>query len=604
MNTYTLNDQIVPVIASSGSTYLVCWNSDGQDTNSNGTYGQLLDYSGLKIGSEMLINEFVQDDQEYPSIASNGENYLAVWESNGQDGDNEGVFARIIDNEGSFVTSEFIVNDYTTSDQFSPCVTSNGKSYLIAWSSSGQDGSGTGVYASLFDNDGTEIKTEFKVNVYSTGSQIYPFISTDGENYLISWTSYSLTGEDSDVYARMVDNEGTFISPELIVNTKKSGVQKLLAVASMGLNYLIVWDSYGTQDNYGMYGQIFDRQGAKIGPQFQITDYPLGGYYTPSICSMNGDYFITFTFREEDNDGDMGVYAVIANTKYDPLNPDYDNDGLLDGEEVNIYNSNPASTDSDGDGILDGVEVNLHNTSPALYDTDNDGLSDYEEINDSLTDPINPDSDNDGMYDGWEIDNNFNPFVNDGSLDRDNDGLANNQEFLNGTNPDSSDTDNDGIPDKWEVDNNTKPVFDDSSDDPDNDGLDNTAEYANLTNPNLADTDVDGQNDSDEIFASTDPLDPDSVFELILSSDNFPADEISITWSVEPDMDYIIYWSDSLAPFAVWDDVDYPGLESDIIYDPVSSSSNWTDNGDDPEMNGLKPSQVDNRYYKIQVLPK
>ena len=603
INTYTYGDQIEPVIVSNGQTYYVCWNSNGQDTSLNGVFGQLIDSSGTKIGQEQRLNDYLQDNQQYPKTASNGKTYFVVWESDGQDGEGEGVYGRVIDNDGSFLTTEIMLNDYTPSDQWAPVVISNGYSYLAVWSSKGQDGSDSGVYASLFDNEGNKIKNEFRINIYTTGQQVSPMLSSGGENYLIAWTSYCVSGLDSNVYARIADNEGQFLSLELQVNTKSAGLQKLLGVSSVGLNYLVVWDSIGEENNLGMFGQILGGNGAKIGPQFQITDYPLGNYYQPSISHIDNGYLITYTFKEEDNEGDLGVYGIIINTKYDPNNPDYDNDGLLDGDEINLYHSNPASTDSDGDGISDGDEVNLYNTHPDSADTDNDGLSDYEELNNGVTDPLNPDSDNDTMYDGWEIDNNFDPSVDDGSLDRDNDGVPNNQEFLNKTDPDNPDTDNDGLPDIWEIDNMTNPIVNDSANDPDNDGLDNFAEYSNLTNPNLSDTDGDGQNDGNEIFASTDPLDSDSVFAVMLLDNNIAENEITLIWSVEPNMDYLIYWSVEPWGLSGWDIVDYPGLESDIIYDPNTSSCRWTDNGNDPQMNGMKPSQVDNRYYKIRVLP-
>ncbi|TFG03264.1 MAG: hypothetical protein EU542_02810 [Promethearchaeota archaeon] len=41
----------------------------------------------------------------------------------------------------------------------------------------------------------------------------------------------------------------------------------------------------------------------------------------------------------------------------DPHQPDTDNDGLLDGAEVEIYFTDPLNPDSDGDGFMDGLEV-------------------------------------------------------------------------------------------------------------------------------------------------------------------------------------------------------------------------------------------------------
>lgn len=41
----------------------------------------------------------------------------------------------------------------------------------------------------------------------------------------------------------------------------------------------------------------------------------------------------------------------------DPLNPDTDGDGLLDGSEVKKFKTNPLNPDTDGDGMKDGEEV-------------------------------------------------------------------------------------------------------------------------------------------------------------------------------------------------------------------------------------------------------
>lgn len=41
----------------------------------------------------------------------------------------------------------------------------------------------------------------------------------------------------------------------------------------------------------------------------------------------------------------------------DPFDPDTDGDGLLDGDEVNVYLTDPLLWDTDGDGVSDGLEV-------------------------------------------------------------------------------------------------------------------------------------------------------------------------------------------------------------------------------------------------------
>ena len=81
---------------------------------------------------------------------------------------------------------------------------------------------------------------------------------------------------------------------------------------------------------------------------------------------------------DSDQDG-LSDGAEVQNHT-DPLDPDPDHDGLLDGAEVLVYGTNPLNSDTDGDGLLDGAEVNTYGTNPALADSDHDGLSDCDEL--------------------------------------------------------------------------------------------------------------------------------------------------------------------------------------------------------------------------------
>ena len=68
-----------------------------------------------------------------------------------------------------------------------------------------------------------------------------------------------------------------------------------------------------------------------------------------------------------------------------------------------------------------------------------------------------------------------------------------------------NDTDFDGLPDEWEVINNLDPNSNDASLDGDNDGLTNLEEFQYGTDAQEPDTDNDGYSDGEEISAGTDP---------------------------------------------------------------------------------------------------
>jgi hypothetical protein len=104
-----------------------------------------------------------------------------------------------------------------------------------------------------------------------------------------------------------------------------------------------------------------------------------------------------------DTDGDGLSDADEITYGSDPLNKDYDADGLLDGVEVYQTGTDPLNNDTDGDGLLDGDEINQYGTDPTTPDTDGDGLGDADELFVYGTSPVTYDTDGDGASDGDEV---------------------------------------------------------------------------------------------------------------------------------------------------------------------------------------------------------
>jgi uncharacterized protein YfaQ (DUF2300 family) len=131
----------------------------GQDGSYYGVYGQRFDSNWNKVGSEFQVNTWTTDNQAGPSITSlsNG-GFLVVWTSgsdhdpsSGQDGSAYGLYGQRFDSNGNKVGSEFQVNTWTTDDQTNPSITSlsNG-GFVVVWQSNGQDGSDFGVFGRIF----------------------------------------------------------------------------------------------------------------------------------------------------------------------------------------------------------------------------------------------------------------------------------------------------------------------------------------------------------------------------------------------------------------------------------------------------------------------
>jgi Ca2+-binding RTX toxin-like protein len=134
--------------------FVVTWISQNQDGDGYGVFGQRFDAIGAPDGSEFQVNTNTQDDQRYPSVAALSDGgFLVTWGSNNQDGGDWGIFGQRYDASGAPLVSEFQVNSYTTGTQNHSSVTAlpNG-GFLVTWQSEGsQDGSGTGIFAKIFE---------------------------------------------------------------------------------------------------------------------------------------------------------------------------------------------------------------------------------------------------------------------------------------------------------------------------------------------------------------------------------------------------------------------------------------------------------------------
>jgi len=110
----------------------------------------------------------------------------------------------------------------------------------------------------------------------------------------------------------------------------------------------------------------------------------------------------TMDMCDPDRDGLTNAEEVLRYLT-DPQNPDTDGDGLEDGEEVNnIDDIDTVLVPTRVSRPLDPCDPNLD--SP-ICDRDNDGLLNGYELNTSHTDPLQADTDGDGLEDGEEVNN-------------------------------------------------------------------------------------------------------------------------------------------------------------------------------------------------------
>ncbi|MDZ8184074.1 MAG: hypothetical protein RMX96_04325 [Nostoc sp. ChiSLP02] len=174
VNTYTTGNQNNSAVAmDADGDFVICWQSDGQDGSGYGIYAQRYNSAGVAQGSEFRVNTYTTSNQFSPTVEMDDSgDFIISWTSYNQNGTGDDIYARRYNSAGVALTNEFKVNTYTTNNQFDPRAAMDYYgNFVISWSSVGEDGSGTGVYAQLYNSSGVAQGSEFKVNTYTTNNQ-------------------------------------------------------------------------------------------------------------------------------------------------------------------------------------------------------------------------------------------------------------------------------------------------------------------------------------------------------------------------------------------------------------------------------------------------
>ena len=314
VNSWTTGPQRGPSVAmAAGGDFVVAWHSPYQDGAIEGIFSQRYDSSGTTLGDEFRVNAYTPSAQRFPSIASDPSgNFVVVWSSSLQDGSDYGVFGRRFDNGGERLGREFLVNTNTTGFQGFPSIASDASgNFVVVWTSR-QDGSMYGIFGQRYDSGGIARGSEFRVNSYTTGRQLYPSIAADaGGGFVVVWNSLGQDGSNYGVFGQRYDDAGTPQGGEFRVNSYTRGSQSSPNVASdADGNFTVVWSSSGQDGSgSGIFGQRYDESGAALGSEFRVNTYTTNYQRRPSISATGIEQFVVaWSSYGQDGSGE-GVFG-------------------------------------------------------------------------------------------------------------------------------------------------------------------------------------------------------------------------------------------------------------------------------------------------------
>jgi hypothetical protein len=316
VNTSTTENQIDPAVAlGPGGGFLVAW----QSSEAGGIWGDVMaqsfDAEGAPLGSEFRVNTFTTMYQIHPSVASDAAgNYVVAWESDSEDGDNRGVFARRVDAFGAPLGPEFRVNTYTTSDQMGPSVASDAAgNFVITWRGTADYGP-SAVFGQRFDASGIPRGSEFRIG---SGAENQVRVASDASGaFVVVWQGYwqgNGDGSGSGILARRYDAAGAPRGSSFRVNTYTTHDQVWPFVASDPAGNFIVtwytWQGWPFDVPAEASGQRYDTSGVAVGSEFRIGSSPTFQTWD-AVAAFDdaGDFVVTWTSDAQDG-SQTGIFA-------------------------------------------------------------------------------------------------------------------------------------------------------------------------------------------------------------------------------------------------------------------------------------------------------
>ncbi|MEJ8573168.1 hypothetical protein [Microbaculum marinum] len=310
-------DTAVAGLADGG--FVATWTSEHQANKLTEVFAQRFKSNGQPAGKEFRVNTRKRGHQQKSSVAGLAKgSFVVIWQSHGQDGDGYGIYGQRFNARGKARGREFRVNRTTRSDQWLASVAAlKDGGFVVTWASYDQDA--YGIFGQRFNAKARRKGGEFRVNNTTAGEQSDPSVAGLAKGgFVVAWDSVNLDGSETGVAARRYNARGRPKGKETTVNTYKKLYQGAPAVAALAKgDYVVTWESENQDvvddqnfDLRGVYGQRFKASGKRAGKEFQAPTFLAGRQRYPSVAGLSRGRDFVVTWESDGQDfGGFNIYG-------------------------------------------------------------------------------------------------------------------------------------------------------------------------------------------------------------------------------------------------------------------------------------------------------
>ncbi len=312
------DNQYMPSVSFDGTNYLVTW-YDRRDGANYDIYGTRVDQSGVIQDASGIAISNIDVTQVTPAVISYSGQWLAVWRDN-QNGGYTDIYGSRISSSGTVTDGDGILISSSAQDQRNPAVASDGTNYLVVWEEARSGGFSPDIYGTLIDASGRQLNEDAIAISTSTGSQQYPAVAFDNDStYLVVWQD-DRSGSGNDIYGTRVSTSGNVLDPPGIAISTATGRQQFPSIAFDGTNFLVVWadERGGSVSTDDIYGTLVEPDGSVLSPSGNVIADDDYWQDHPSVAFDGTNYLVVWddygsgTFETD-------IYGVRVNQSGIPI---------------------------------------------------------------------------------------------------------------------------------------------------------------------------------------------------------------------------------------------------------------------------------------------
>lgn len=263
----------------SGSVFAV-WDSENVDGDETAISGRFFSDTLEPLSGELQLNSFEHGSQESPDVAAVEGGFLVVWyscppdefEQGGQPGGFCRIMGRVFDTSGTPKGEEFLVAGKEPFIMVYPRVVpvEDHSKAVVVWQSNGEDGYDWGVFMRAFDSSGAPITEQATVPVTTKGKQERPAVAElSNGTIVVAWDSgpgfFDPDIEKDKVYLRLFAPDLTPLSGEIRAdsNDLQAGFAPALTPLPNGEFVAVWWTWKSNLPNY-IAAMRFDSEGNRL----------------------------------------------------------------------------------------------------------------------------------------------------------------------------------------------------------------------------------------------------------------------------------------------------------------------------------------------------